>query len=70
MGWASGSALMSEIIAIIKKDVPVDVRRKLYEKLIPAFQDMDCDTLDECRGEDKAFAKVMDELHKDDPDWG
>jgi hypothetical protein len=56
MGWASGSAVMSGIIAVLEKEVPdVETRIRIYEKLIIEFRDWDCDTLDECLEDDPAF---------------
>lgn len=67
MGWASGSRLMSSIIEPLKKNVKdASVRQSVYEDLIRAFEDADCDTLMECEGEDKAFDKALKKLH---PEW-
>jgi hypothetical protein len=60
MGWASGSCLMGEVIRVIKKEVPDDEQRRLiYKGLIKAFRNEDCDTLDECIGDDPAFDAAM-----------
>ena len=61
MGWATGSVLMDSVIKALK---PVDpaVRRKVYSKLIRAFEDMDCDTLHECEGQDKEWDAVAKKL--------
>lgn len=57
MGWSSGSHLMYEIIQSLKKEVKDDkVRQAIYEDIIPAFEDFDCDTLYECIEMDKAYA--------------
>lgn len=64
MGWSSGSSLFSDIIiALNEKDLEEDVRKKVYESLIPSFEEMDCDTLEECMGEDDAFDEAYKELH-------
>lgn len=64
MGWASGSVLASEMIDVIKREVKdKKVRRKIYDMLIGVFEDQDCDTLDECRGTDKAFDEAMDNIY-------
>lgn len=56
MGWSSGSSLFSEIISVIKDNVIDDlIRKEIYTSLIPAFEEEDCDTLEECLGEDDAF---------------
>jgi hypothetical protein len=64
MGWASGSSLFSDIIDCINDcDIDEETRKLLYEKLIPIFEDEDCDTLQECLGEDKAFDQVYSSLY-------
>jgi len=69
MGWASGSSLFSDIIEAINDcDIDEDVRKSLYEKLIPIFEDEDCDTLQECIGEDSAFDHVYYTLYPKDED--
>lgn len=35
---------------------------KFYEEIITAFEDEDCDTLEECLGEDKAFDKALENI--------
>ena len=69
MGWASGSSLFSDIIEAINDcDVDDETRHMLYEKLIPIFEDEDCDTLQECLGQDSAFDKVYYTLYPPDED--
>lgn len=64
MGWGSGAALMSEVIAAIKPNVADEEARKgIYRILINAFEDMDWDTQQDCEGEDPAFDAVLSELH-------
>lgn len=56
MGWASGSRLMSDLIESVKNNVDnFESRVDLYLEMIKNFEDADCDTLDECLGEDEAF---------------
>lgn len=56
MGWSSGSTLMSEVIAAMKNaNIPEHLRAVAYDGIIDAFRNEDCDTLDECIGEDHAF---------------
>lgn len=71
MGWASGSSLMSELIDIVKNEVKDELaRERIYERMITAFQDEDCDTLDECVGEDPAFDLVFESLNvNSDPEY-
>lgn len=56
MGWGSGSRLLCEVINIVYNYVEnEDIRSYIYEDLIPAFADMDCDTIQECIGIDAIF---------------
>ena len=56
MGWASGSRLMSDLIESVKNNVDnFESRVDLYLEMIKNFEDADCDTLDECLGEDEAY---------------
>lgn len=66
MGWASGSELMCEVINAVEKElqhVGKDRMIPFYERIINAFEDHDCDTLDECRGIDPLFDKALDAVH-------
>ncbi len=67
MGWSSGSELFGEVIkAVTDRVSSVEDRKAIYKKLIPAFEDQDWDTQDECMGEDPAFDAAIKELH---PTW-
>jgi hypothetical protein len=67
MGWGSGSQVMGELIDSLKRHVPDDeAREAVYVDMINALQDMDCDTLQECEGEDEAFDNALREAN---PDW-
>lgn len=67
MGWSSGSLLFSNIIELLQKHVPdEEARQAVYVQLIDAFEDFDCDTLQECEGEDEAFDSAIRDVH---PDW-
>ena len=67
MGWASGSSLFDDIIDSINEvDIDEDTRKLLYEKMIPIFEDEDCDTLGECVGKDKAFDFVYNSLYPEE----
>lgn len=48
MGWASGSRLAGEIWDLVKDEIPESDRRSIALGIIKAFEDMDCDTIDEC----------------------
>lgn len=62
MGWGSGSQLMSDIILELKDELEFNTRKRVYQKLISSFSDMDCDTLAECMYVDGAY----DEAFKED----
>jgi hypothetical protein len=67
MGWSSGSRLFGDVIESLKKHVPdEESRQAIYIDLIDAFEDFDCDTLEECTGEDEVFDDALKEAH---PDW-
>lgn len=67
MGWSSGSRLLGDVIESLQKHVPDDeAREAVYVELIDAFEDFDCDTLDECTGEDEAFDAALKHVH---PEW-
>lgn len=60
---------MSAVIAAIKQTgLNKHERKKLYLDLIPAFEDFDCDTLDECRSDDIAFKEAFKQLNNGDND--
>jgi hypothetical protein len=64
MGWSSGSYLMGNVIDIIRSNITsASVRTDIYIGLIREFEDMDCDTLRECMGNDRAFDEAMIELY-------
>jgi hypothetical protein len=60
MGWAKGSGLFERLIEVLfdKVDDP-DTREEIYVEMIAAFEDLDCDTLQECLGEDEAFDSAL-----------
>lgn len=63
MGWSSGTRLFVSIMDSIKDRVDVDTREEIYYDIIEAFEDFDCDELQECMGDDPAFDKVFKEIH-------
>lgn len=67
MGWSSGSELMSRVIdSMVLAQISAPQRTSAYRGIIAAFQDADCDTLDECSGMDPAFdAAFTDSSEKD-----
>lgn len=67
MGWGSGCGLFSNVITVIQSNIEdFDTRKSIYEGLMKAFEDFDCDTLDECYGVDPAFDKLWDELYQEE----
>lgn len=79
MGWSSGSSLFSDVAEIIAENVVDDnIRKLIYMGLIEAFQNHDCDTLDECTDIDPVLDTLLgaligaDEEDEDDewPDGG
>ncbi len=55
MGWASGSGLLADVAmaiedALLDTDLSTKAKIELYSQIIEAFEDRDCDTLDECVG--------------------
>lgn len=60
MGWSSGSELFDKIIEAVQPAVPDEAARvAIYANIIPAFEDQDWDTQDECMGKDPAFDKAL-----------
>jgi hypothetical protein len=58
MGWANGSELAEGIWLEIRKYIPKDKKQKVARKLIDMFEDMDCDTINECETLLKAAFKI------------
>ena len=71
MGWASGSRVMSEIIGRLAKDFvgEPETRKKIYLAVIPALEEADWDTHEDCYGSDPMYSEALRELHPD-WDWG
>jgi hypothetical protein len=67
MGWSSGSSLFSDVAEIIAENVVDDnVRKLIYMGLIEAFQNYDCDTLDECMDIDPVLDTLLEALIESD----
>ena len=63
MGWNSGSSLFADIAEVIANSIANDdERRVVYEAMIEAFVERDCDTLDECLGIDHVLDEVLSEV--------
>lgn len=65
MGWASGSILLSEIVEIIEEhsDRSVGDRVEMYKRIIEAFEDADCDTINECLDQSSDFDEAYRQLY-------
>lgn len=62
MGWGSGSDLMSQIIrGLINESYDATERKKLYSIIVPALENHDWDTIDECFDDDPAFMTYYEE---------
>lgn len=48
MGWASGSELAELTWAAVREHIPTEKREKIAREFIELYEDMDCDTIDEC----------------------
>ena len=48
MGWTSGGGLAADVWDAVRDAIPPSKRRKCARRIILAFEDEDCDTLDEC----------------------
>jgi hypothetical protein len=69
MSWSSGSSLFSDVAEIIAENVVDDnVRKLIYMGLIEAFQNYDCDTLDECTDIDPVLDTLLEALVDEDED--
>jgi len=74
MGWSSGSSLFSDVAEIIAENVVDDnVRKLIYMGLINAFQNYDCDTLDECMDIDPVLDTLLEAMvsadDEDEDEW-
>jgi len=74
MSWGRGSELFSDVAEIIAENVVDDnIRKLVYMRLIEAFQNYDCDTLDECTDIDPVLDKLLEALveedEEDDDEW-
>lgn len=69
MSWSSGTEIAQTLITSLMLNVKdKNVRRKIYEDLIRAFENADCDTMHECKGDDIIFDEAYDWIHEDDED--
>lgn len=69
MGWASGSSLISDIIERMDSvEFESESKKEFYKILIEAFAERDCDTMDECVGEDDMFDEAYYEVYPERKD--
>jgi hypothetical protein len=61
---------MKEVITSLENHIPdlFEIRRRIYVDLIKAFEGDDCDTLEECWGDDEAFNRALVDCGYDDWD--
>ena len=70
MGWSSGSGLFADIAEVIANSIANDdERRSVYDAMIEAFVERDCDTLDECLGIDHVLDAALSEILELDIDF-
>jgi len=69
MGWGSGSRLATRLIEVAKDTISNEEERvNFYDAMIDAFEDADCDTLDECLEVDPVFDALWKTKYPDS-DW-
>ena len=62
MGWSRGSELVERVARVLVGVVETDeCRREIFDELVQAVLDLDCDTLDECRDIDPELDAAIDE---------
>ncbi len=70
MGWSSGSSLGAAMVMSAKKVFKdKEARYQFYLIMINEFEDMDCDTMDECKGIDKMYDRAYNELYPEDEEY-
>jgi len=70
MGWAGGSELLSSVARALAV-IPVRQRAEVYREIVVAFAEHDCDTMDECLGEDIALdVAILEDMLNDISEWG
>lgn len=48
MGWGSGSSLFTWVWSVVREEVPAERRVLVAKRLMRAFENSDCDTLEDC----------------------
>jgi hypothetical protein len=70
MGWAGGSSLFDDLIdSLLEHNIEYQKRVDIYLNMINAFENEDCDTLQECFGRDSAYDEAFRLIHEDDEDY-
>ena len=63
MGWSTGSEILSALVDIIVENVAdTNVRENMYRSIVELFEDHDCDTFDECAGDDPVLDNVLKDM--------
>lgn len=65
MGWASGSAILSNVWSTVRDDVPEVLRVERLSELMDLFENEDCDTTNELIGEFPEAEEAYYTLHPD-----
>lgn len=69
MGWSNGSSILCEVIEAIEEHAHADSDKvSMFEAIIAAFEDADCDTTGECLAQSSAFDEAYARLHPDETD--
>ncbi len=69
MGWSSGSSILADVIEAIEEHASADCDKVgMFERIIEAFEDADCDTTGECLAQSPAFDEAYARLHPDESD--
>lgn len=61
MGWSRGSELFSNVWQAVRVYVPDEHRRLVASTVMGKFEDLDCDTLEECESDE--WPEVHEALH-------
>jgi hypothetical protein len=60
MGWSRGSDIMSDLISIIRNlEIHHTEAVDVYGQMIDILEHADCDTLEDCLGEDEAYDEAF-----------
>ena len=71
MGWSNGSSILADVIEAIEEHAhPESDKVAMFEAIITAFEDADCDTTSECLAQSPSFDEAYERIHPgEDDDW-